>query len=187
MYYVVALFVDGSMMAATEQNEVSQRGRAALGPMADVMALSDPHLAAREAAGCVPMLHGTSQRRRNRTRPGPYFDGPTFVIVAHHDPTGVARQSPGRFRGNVAALFQHGLAGSRRVRQHRGVDMDYHLIPLTRRARIELGMECRLRQQGQRIGLLLSTGRGLGRGFGARRNTCPLIQRFPGRVERPLE
>ena len=163
------------MMAATEQDEVPQRGWPALGPMAHVMALPDPHVAAREAAGHVPMLHGTPQRGRNRTRPGANFDRPTVVIVAHHDPTGVARQAPGRFRGNVAALFQHGLAGLRRVRQHRGVNMDHDLVPFTRRAGIELAMECRLREQGQRVSLLLCTGRGLGRGFGARRSACPLI------------
>ena len=174
-------------MAATEQDEVPQRGRPTLGPMTHVMALTDPHVAPREAAGHVPTPHGTPQRGRNRTRPRANFDRSTVVIVAHHHPTGVARQAPGRFRGNVAALFQHGLAGLRRFRQHRGVHMDYDLVPLTRRAGIEFAIECRLREQGQRVSLLLCTGRGLGRGFGARRSACPLIQRFPGRVECPLE
>jgi len=52
----VALLVNRTMMAATEQNQVRERGRATLGPVAHVMPLTDPHVAARKAAAPVSML-----------------------------------------------------------------------------------------------------------------------------------
>lgn len=53
---VIALFMNRTMMAATEQDEVRECGRAALGPVAHVMSLRDPHVAARKAAARVSML-----------------------------------------------------------------------------------------------------------------------------------
>jgi len=53
---LVALFVDGAVVAATEQGEVRQRGGAAVGPVADVMSLSERHATAREAAALVPVV-----------------------------------------------------------------------------------------------------------------------------------
>ena len=52
---LIALLVEGPVMAPTEQHEVPQRGRPARGPVAHVMSLPDPHPAAREAATAVPM------------------------------------------------------------------------------------------------------------------------------------
>jgi hypothetical protein len=63
---LVALFVDGAMVAATEHGEIRERGGAALGPVADVMALADANLAAREAAAAVPVVEGASQGGWNR-------------------------------------------------------------------------------------------------------------------------
>ena len=57
---LVALLVDRTVMAATEQDEVRERGRAALSPMAHVMPLPDADMAPREAAAPVSMLHGAS-------------------------------------------------------------------------------------------------------------------------------
>ena len=57
----VALFMDRAVMAPAEEDEVRQRGWTALSPVAYVMPLADPHLAAREPAGPVPM----EQCRRN--------------------------------------------------------------------------------------------------------------------------
>ena len=51
-----ALFMNRTMMAATEQDEVRECGRAALGPVAHVMPLTDPHVATRKAAAPVSML-----------------------------------------------------------------------------------------------------------------------------------
>jgi hypothetical protein len=53
---LVALLVDGAVVPAAEQGEVRERGGAALGPMTDVMALTDPHPAAWEAAAGVSVV-----------------------------------------------------------------------------------------------------------------------------------
>ena len=53
---LVALLVDRAMVPATEQREVRERGRAALGPMMEVMALAEPDAAAREATAAVPVV-----------------------------------------------------------------------------------------------------------------------------------
>ena len=53
---LVALLVHCSMMPPTEQEEIRQGGGPALRPVAHVMPLADPHVAAREATRPVPML-----------------------------------------------------------------------------------------------------------------------------------
>jgi len=50
------LLVDGAVVPATEQREIRQRRRAAMRPVADVMALAERHATAREAAAEVPMV-----------------------------------------------------------------------------------------------------------------------------------
>ena len=88
-------------------------------------------------------------------------------------------------------VLQDGLAGLLRVRQRRGIHVDHHLVPLAGRAGIELVMQGRLRQQRQRVRLLLGQGRrrpgrvsGRAAAPGAAR---PLVQRLAGGVERPQE
>ena len=94
---------------------------------------ADPDGTAREAAAPVPMVQRPPQRLGNRSRPGSdLHDLPPRVVPRHH-PARVARQPLRRSRGNVAPLFQHGLAGLRRIRQDRGVHVAHHLIPLPRR------------------------------------------------------
>jgi type I restriction enzyme M protein len=51
----------------------------------------------------------------------------------------------------VDAPFEDGLAGLLRVGQHRGVDMNHHLVPLARGAGFDPVVERRLREQGQRV------------------------------------
>ncbi len=135
---LISLLVDRAMVAATEQREICQGSRAALRPVAHVMALPDPHVAAREATAPVAMQQRPPQGWRNRPGPGPDLHQPPFGVVPHHHPARVTGQAPGRFRGNVAALFQHGLAGLLRVRKNRGVHVDHHLVPLAGSAGIEL-------------------------------------------------
>ena len=53
---LIALLVDGPMMPATEHGQIRERGRATLGPMADVMALSEPNPAAREATAPISVV-----------------------------------------------------------------------------------------------------------------------------------
>jgi hypothetical protein len=50
------LFVDRSVVLATEQGEVRERGRAPVRPVTDVVALAETHAAPREAAAAVAML-----------------------------------------------------------------------------------------------------------------------------------
>ena len=54
--HLVTLLVHRAVMAATEQRQVRERGRPALGPVADVMALTERKAAAREATAFVAMV-----------------------------------------------------------------------------------------------------------------------------------
>jgi hypothetical protein len=86
----------------------------------------------------------------------------------------------------VAPFFQLGLAGLSRVRQHCGVDVDDHLVPLAGSAGIELVVQCGLGQQRQSVRALLGVSRGLGGGVGQRwtRLASLLVQALAGRVQR---
>ncbi len=70
---VVALLVDGAVMAATEQGEVRERGRAPVRPVAEMMPLGKATVAARKPAAAVPCVKRSAQRRRNRPCPGADF------------------------------------------------------------------------------------------------------------------
>lgn len=61
----------------------------------------------------------------------------------------------------MRAVLKHRLSRLCRVGQHIRVDMDHHLIPLTRGTRIEGVMQRRLRDKDQRIRMLLSDRRRL--------------------------
>ena len=75
--------------------------------------------------------------------------------MSHDNEARVARQAPGRFRGNVRAVLEYGLAGMIGIREDRGIDVDDDLIALSRSAGIDAVVEGRLREQRQRVGLLL--------------------------------
>ena len=64
------------------------------------------------------------------------------------------------------------------VHQDLRVDVNHHLIPFTRRTRIELLMQCCLGKQGQGVGLLLRKRRRL-----VRRRVL-LVQHHAGRLQR---
>ncbi len=53
---LVALLVNGAVVAPTEQGEIRERGGAPLGPVTDVMTLATSHPAAREAAAAVSVM-----------------------------------------------------------------------------------------------------------------------------------
>src|SRR5262249_22220907 len=68
--------------------------------------------------------------------------------------------------------------------QHRGLDVNDHLIALTRRTWLDSAMQCRLGDQCQRVGLLLLHGWRLRRAIDDRRSrwnvTLPtLVERLP--------
>ena len=60
--------------------------------------------------------------------------------------------------GTRAPSSKTDWAGSLRVRQHRRIDVDHDLVALARGARVDAVMKRRLRQQRQRVGLLLGHG-----------------------------
>jgi len=175
------------MVPATEQGQIRERGGPALGPVANVMALPEADSAAREATAAVSVMERPPERRRNRASPGGDLHDSTVETVLHHHPARVARQALRRFCGNAPAVLEDGLAGLIGVGEHRGVDVDDHLIALAGGAGIDPVMERRLGEQPERVGLLL-----LHRGrfhrvdhqadLGARRASL-LIQRLAGRGE----
>jgi hypothetical protein len=119
-----------------------------MGPVVEVMPLAVVDAAARETATPVAMMKGASQSRWDRPRPGANLHEVSVAIVLHHHSAGVACQPPRRFRGNVRALLEHGLARLIRISERRSVDVDHDLIALARRARIEPVVEGRLSEQG---------------------------------------
>jgi hypothetical protein len=152
---LVTLFVHGTMVAPTEHGQVRKRRRPSLGPMTDVMALAEAHAAPREATAAVAMMKRAAQGWGNRSGPGGHLNDAAVPGVLHHHAVGVARQAPGRFRGNVLAVLEHGLAGRVGVGESRRVDVDHHLIALSRSAGIDAAVKGRLREQPKGIGLLL--------------------------------
>ena len=57
--HLISLLVHGAVVAATEQCEIRERGGPAVSPVTDVMALTEPNAAPREAAATVSMLQRT--------------------------------------------------------------------------------------------------------------------------------
>jgi len=119
------------------------------------MALTEAHSAAREAAAAVSVVERSPYRGRNRASPGRDFHHPPIPGVLHHHSARVARQAPRRFRGNVHAVLEHGLAGRVGVRQHGRVDVDHDLVALARGAGIDPVVKRRLGEHGQGVRLLL--------------------------------
>jgi len=56
---LVTLLVDGAVVPATEQRQVRERRRAALGPVTDVMALAEPNATAGETTATVAVVEGS--------------------------------------------------------------------------------------------------------------------------------
>jgi len=77
----------------------------------------------------------------------------------------------------VGAIREDGLAGLIGIGEHRGVDVDDHLVSLSWRARVDAVVEGRLRDEGERIGLLLGHG-------GRLRGNVPLMQGLTRRGQR---
>src|SRR5439155_19810674 len=105
-----------------------------LGPVTDVMPMTEAQPTAREAAAAVSVVERPPERRRDRARAGRDLHDTTIETVPHHHAARVARQAPGRFRGNVCAIVEDGLAGLIGSREGRGVDVDDHLGALSRGA-----------------------------------------------------
>jgi len=126
-----------------------------MSPVMDVVALSKPTPTARKAATLVAMLECSPQRGRNRARPCSDFDRAAGLIVAHHHARRVARNPLGRFRGNARTPVEDRLAWRIGILQNCGVHMDDDLIPFGWSTWIDTMVQGGLRDQRQRIGLLL--------------------------------
>ena len=79
---------------------------ASIGPVTDVMSLAEANPAARKAAATVAMVERAPDRRRDRAGPGRDLDRAAVPAVLHHHAARVARQAPGRFRGNAHAITE---------------------------------------------------------------------------------
>jgi hypothetical protein len=77
--------------------------------------------------------------------------------MSHHHAARVARQAPRRFRGNVRAVLEHRLAGLIGIHERRRIDVDDDLVSLPRGAGIDAVVQRRLREQRQRVRLLLGS------------------------------
>src|SRR5437879_2967028 len=108
---MIAFFVNGAVMPATEQGEIRERRGPAIGPVTDVMALAEANPAAREAAAAVSMVERAPYRRWNRARTRADFDDTAVTAVLHYHAARVARDAPRPFRGNARAASAAGLAG----------------------------------------------------------------------------
>src|SRR2546425_5079531 len=140
---LIAFFVNGAVMPATEQGEIRERGGASIGPVTDVMTLAEANPAAREAAAAVAMVERAPYRRWDRSRPRANLDSAAVPAVLHYHAARVARQAPGR-RGNAGAVFEQGLAGLIGVGKDRRIDVDDDLVALSLGAGIEAVVERRL-------------------------------------------
>jgi len=91
---LIAFFVNGAVMPATEQGEIRKRGGSAIGPVTDVMTLAEANPAAREATGAVAMVERAPCRGWDRARTRCDLDRVSLAIVSHHHPARVASQAP---------------------------------------------------------------------------------------------
>jgi hypothetical protein len=123
-----------------------------------MVALAEPHNAAREPTTAVAMVQGPSKGWWDRAGPGRYLDDPTISAVLHHHPARVTRQAPRRFRGNVRAVLEHGLAGRLGVGKHRSIDVDHDLIAPAWCAPIDTVMKRCFAEQHESVRLLLLEG-----------------------------
>jgi hypothetical protein len=144
------------MVATTQQHEVGEDRRPAVRPVADVVSLGDPNVAAGEAAGAIAMQQRAPERGRNRASADAHLHDPPLRVVLHDHPARVAGQPLRRPRGDVGAILEHGLAGSGWIHQGLGVDVDHHLVALARRTGVQLVVQRRLGQQGQGVATRVS-------------------------------
>ena len=90
---LVALLVDGAVVSTTQEREVGQRRGATVGPVPDVVPLSEPGVAARESTATIAMLQRPTQGGRDRARARPDLQQVALGVVAHDNPAGIAGQA----------------------------------------------------------------------------------------------
>ena len=90
-FHPVAFLVHGAVMAPAQHREIRERGGAAVGPVAEVMALAEREPATREAAAAVAVVERAPDRGRNRAGAGADFDDLAVGLVPHDHPGGGKR------------------------------------------------------------------------------------------------
>jgi len=186
---LIAFLVHRAVVAAAEQRQIRERGRASAGPVPQMMALAERYPAARETAAPVAVLECPPQGRWNGPVPGAHLHQTARLVMAHPHAAGVAREALRRFRGNAHSVFEDGLPWMLGLRQHGRIDVHHHLIAFTRRTRVEPVVQRRFREERQGIGPLLWCGRRLihrvGRDFPA--DARPRIERLASSRDRLQE
>jgi len=138
---LVALLVDGTVVKATQHDQIRESGGPALRPVMNVVSLNERQPAAREAATLVTMQERPTKGRGNRASSRADLDGAAVGVMAHHHPARIARHALGRLRGNARTAFHDGLARRFGVGQDIGIDVDDDLVALARGAGIDPVME----------------------------------------------
>ena len=103
------------VMQAAQKKQIVQPGVATVGPVFDVMCVTEPEATAREAAALVSAVERPPDSRWDHARLPSDIEHGSFGVVSHDDTAGVASQPPGRFRGNANALLQVGFVRYRDV------------------------------------------------------------------------
>src|SRR5205807_4983399 len=102
----VVAFVEAAVVAAAEQKEVLDGGRAALCPVVDMMGVEEaPILTSGEAAATIARAERAPDRRRDRAR-----------LAAVPDEGGVAGEPSRRFRGEARFRLRARSRPRRRAR-----------------------------------------------------------------------
>ena len=118
-------------MAPAHEHQVVERRGAAIGPVLDVVRVASARAASREAAACIARVERPPEGGGNSARlPANVERGAVGSLTHHHD-RGVARETPGRFRGNVdAAVTQFQRRLSAQVVCACALDVQHHLIAI---------------------------------------------------------
>src|SRR5439155_14550720 len=140
--HLIALLVDRAVVAATEHREIRQRRRTTVGPVPDVMTLTERQSAAGEAATSLSMLERPAQCRPNSPRPRTDVRNSASWVVSHDDAARIARQALSRFCRNARAGFEDRLTWRVRVGEHLGINVVDLLVALPWRTRNTSGGGC---------------------------------------------
>src|SRR5262245_42094950 len=100
------------MVTATEQHEIAQPRRSSIGPMLQVVRITDAKTAAWEAAAAIAVLERPPDRGWYHAHLTTHIKGPALPVLHHDNFATITGDAPRRFRGNVHAS-ENGLAGVR--------------------------------------------------------------------------
>jgi len=96
-----ALFVHCPVMTPTQQDQVVEPSLSAVGPVLDVMRVTETQPAAREAAPSVPVVERPADGGWNGPGFSAHIEHRTVRSVGHDDEARVTSDAPRRSRGNA--------------------------------------------------------------------------------------